>query len=214
MGRSHGMSSETASQKKIQGHQEEQKFATVIDGFVCKTKGGKGKKDIVDREGYTYSLKTGIKFQIFLYSKSRFRENTEFKGFKLTPIFLLCFVKEERGMAMELLKDELQDETLRKSFLSKSIFNSNEVDRFIVKEKSEYKIWERECVLEKLLSLRVCNTSTKTKVLFKSDVNVGEIEYRGDGNKDCIKFLIIKKSFLELMKDSPTIPIPAKQGKK
>ena len=115
---------------------------------------------------------------------------------------------------MELLKNELQDETLRKSFLSKSIFNSNEVDRFIVKEKSKYKIWEKEYVLEKLLSSRVCNTSTKTKVLFKSAVDVGKIGYRGDGNKDCIKFLIIKNSFLDLMKDSPAKTISAKPGEK
>ena len=121
MPKSRGMSSEEASLKKREGHQRERAFAERAGGFVCKSQ--TGKKDVVDKKGDAYSVKGGTWIQVFLYAKSRFLENTEFKSFKLTPYFVMCFYDDCRKEAMRLLKEELQDSSLfKKSFFLKSSF--------------------------------------------------------------------------------------------
>ncbi len=61
-------SSETSREKKLGGHQNEQDFADLIGGQrIVGTKKG----DVNDPQGRKYSVKSGKKWQIFLYSYER-----------------------------------------------------------------------------------------------------------------------------------------------
>ena len=197
MGKSHGMSSKQASEKKRKGHEIEEEFAKKIKGFVCRSQ--KYKKDVVDEKGHTYSIKGGNKLQIFLYRKSRFKQNTEFKGFSLAPYFLLCFYEGALSEAMELLKDKLkEDESIRRAFLSKAFFNTNEVDILVLEHEGKFNKFKREDVVNKLSQLEVSNSKGSKKVIFKRNgKTVGEIEYRTD--KESLKFWVKKKELLEAL---------------
>ena len=61
-------SSYISSLKKRAGHKEEEIFAELIGGEVIK---GTQKTDVIDHKGKNYSIKSGKKWQIFLYSYER-----------------------------------------------------------------------------------------------------------------------------------------------
>ena len=190
------MSSEKASSKKKGGHEREQELAERVNGFVCKSQ--TSKKDVIDQKGNTYSVKGGDFAQVFLYSKSRFLTNTEFKSFKLTPYFVMWFYEDCRKEAVKLLKEELQDGSLRKAFFSKALFNSNEVDCLALEDKGKFKIYKREDVLNKLFALDICiSGGREDKILIKTEKNLGEIEYRKD--KRCMKFRLILPELLKVL---------------
>lgn len=65
-------SSEISSEKKMGGHSREDHFATLINGEVIR---GTQKADIFDKNGNRYSVKSGKKWQIFLYGLSRIRSS-------------------------------------------------------------------------------------------------------------------------------------------
>lgn len=61
-------SSHISSSKKIAGHKQEEIFADLIGGQVIR---GTQKTDIIDSKGKYYSVKSGNKWQAFLYSYNR-----------------------------------------------------------------------------------------------------------------------------------------------
>jgi hypothetical protein len=61
-------SSEISSEKKLGGHRNEDEFASLISGMVIK---GTQKGDVADQEGLLYSVKSGKKWQVFLYGFER-----------------------------------------------------------------------------------------------------------------------------------------------
>lgn len=61
-------SSEVSSEKKLSGHSREASYASLIGGA---TLGGTIKGDVVDKQGNLHSVKSGKKWQVFLY-----RQNT------------------------------------------------------------------------------------------------------------------------------------------
>ena len=61
-------SSEISSEKKLGGHRNEDEFASLISGMVIK---GTQKGDVEDQEGLLYSVKSGKKWQVFLYGFER-----------------------------------------------------------------------------------------------------------------------------------------------
>ena len=83
----HGMSSEKARRVKERGHKKEFIYANLIKGEIVK---GTKKEDVKDSNGRIHSLKGGGeiqkksgrhgKWQIFLYKKSRFEQETTFYG--------------------------------------------------------------------------------------------------------------------------------------
>lgn len=81
MSKKRAMSHKKASYVKLQGHKDAQEFAELL-GVGKEFKSDlKAKKDVIDSEGYSYSVKSGEKkWQIFLYSKKRFEEDYTFKG--------------------------------------------------------------------------------------------------------------------------------------
>lgn len=61
-------SSETSREKKLGGHENESIYAQLIEAEVVK---GTNKTDVIDLQGRRHSVKSGLKWQIFLYSHDR-----------------------------------------------------------------------------------------------------------------------------------------------
>lgn len=66
-------STEVSREKKIGGHKAEDLFADLIGGDVIK---GTQKGDVIDRKGVVYSVKSGKKWQILLYSYNRISKSS------------------------------------------------------------------------------------------------------------------------------------------
>ena len=69
-------STATSSEKKLGGHSREEAFADFINGSVIK---GTQKADVKDQLGNLYSVKSGKKWQIFLYSYNRISASNHLK---------------------------------------------------------------------------------------------------------------------------------------
>jgi len=72
-------SSEISSEKKLSGHLREGQYAELIEG---KTISGTGKGDVIDKNGNLHSVKSGKKWQVFLYSHNRISESRYLNIFK------------------------------------------------------------------------------------------------------------------------------------
>jgi uncharacterized C2H2 Zn-finger protein len=64
--------SEVSRKKKLDGHAGELEYAGLIGGEVLP---GVGKGDVKDRQGFLHSLKSGKKWQLFLYNEERIRRS-------------------------------------------------------------------------------------------------------------------------------------------
>ena len=66
-------SSAISSAKKIGGHKNEDTYASLIEGHVIK---GTQKGDVSDQKDFLYSVKSGEKWQIFLYGHERISQSS------------------------------------------------------------------------------------------------------------------------------------------
>lgn len=204
------MSSEQASYVKRQGHRDAQEFAKAlgIGGREFKSD-PTAKKDVIDQNGYSYSVKSGKKkWQIFLYGKTRFENDPIFQGVnRLGELFVQCIdcfpenrqdylndkdsAKTCLQTYMKELKNELSKPNVLKAFLEKSLFNGNEVNSLAIKENEEfYVFWNEEVVNTIANNVQVENSRARIKgqvdaqkVVFKlrsNNITLGEIEMRND----------------------------------
>ncbi len=219
-----GMSSEKASYVKRKGHEDSREFAELL-GIGKEFKNDlKAKKDVIDSEGYSYSVKSGEKkWQIFLYGKTRFETDYTYKGMNgIGEIFLECInrdkylkdkekYKKKLQIPMRKLCSKLQEKRLLAAFIDKSMFNSGEVDFLAIKEKEQfYVFWGKDVVDTLTKNLKVENSKAKTnwqfddqKVIFKfSGKTIGEIEMRNDSDIHYreVKFWLDKNKTLNLLK--------------
>ena len=136
------MSTRTASYKKRNGHINERHFANLIEGEVV---GGRtDKTDVIDSEGNTYSVKSSEWWQIFLYVRERFVDNTEFREIgDVADLIIDCLdafpesrenyeadkvtAKRRLQRPMRLLRDEIRKPSIFPQLLKKGIFNGTEV---------------------------------------------------------------------------------------
>lgn len=154
------MTTENARRVKLAGHEAEKEFAGLIGGFIYP---GSRKKDVVDKQGNIHSIKSGEKkWQIFLYSRSRFETSTGFLG---APFFIACidsFPEKWNNYTINKVRfktclqkpmTKLKDFLSRKEnkiflhsnkliFLLEAIFHSSEVDYFTVKEGLVFHIFD------------------------------------------------------------------------
>jgi hypothetical protein len=223
------MTSEKASFVKRKGHADAREFAEAL-GIGKEFKSDPtAKKDVIDSEGYSYSVKSGEKkWQIFLYGKTRFLTNFTFKSMNgLSEIFLECIesfpesrkeylkdkrkYKEKLKEPMRKLCQKLQDKRLLAGFIDKSMFNSGEVDFLVVKEGEQFHVfWGRDVVKVLIENLEVENSKARInsqlddqKVVFKfSGKTIGEIEMRNDSDIHYreVKFWLGKNPTLNLLK--------------
>jgi len=222
------MTSEKASFVKRKGHEDAREFAEIL-GIGREFKSDPtAKKDVIDSEGYSYSVKSGEKkWQIFLYGKSRFLKDFTFKSMNgLGDIFLQCidsfpesrddYLKDKRKYKEKLKKPmrklckKLQHRRLLAGFIDKSIFNSGEVNFLVVKDDGRFYIFWGEDVVNVLSqNLEIENSKAKTKgqlddqkVVFKYlGKTIGEIEMRNDSDIHYreVKFWLGKSQTLNLL---------------
>lgn len=233
-----GMTSENAALKKIGGHIVEYDFAELIGGEVNKGD-QKSKKDVIDKNHRTHSVKNGKKWQIFLYGRNRLEKNTILQTIgNVAKLLVDCidsfppkfedFVKDKKlyrtklQKPMHLLCNELQNETVRKSFFEKSMFEGSQVDYLTIKDLQQedvFHIFPREKIVEILNRFAVKNsqkqkgrpeTMDAQKVIFKHPtsankppVTIGEIEMRTDSVQHHreVKLWLDAKKFMAVLQN-------------
>lgn len=199
------MSSEMASFKKLSGHETERYFAEIIGGEV-NLGSQQAKKDVIDKSHRSHSVKGGKWWQIFLYRKSHWENNTVFKGLgNISKIMIECldvfpnqrsdYIKNKNkykkclATPMKNLLNELSKPHIFPAFLSKAIFNDGEVDYLTIKrEKQDFHIFEKNDVLkilskELILKNSMARNSTQhdcQKVLFKIKQDNDKIKNIGE----------------------------------
>ncbi|MEO0257689.1 MAG: hypothetical protein ABIM74_10415, partial [candidate division WOR-3 bacterium] len=81
MARKRAMSSERAREVRRRGHDDAREFAFYLGIGKEYRRDLRAKKDVIDSDGRSYSVKSGEKkWQIFLYGKRRFEEDYTFRG--------------------------------------------------------------------------------------------------------------------------------------
>jgi len=224
------MSSEKASQVKLRGHEKEKIFAKYI-GLDDEYKNDrKAKKDVIDFNGDGHSIKSGTWWQLFLYSFGRIKGDYGFLTMNgIGQLLLDCLAvfpenrkdylankdlyKNKLKIPMRELCEKFQDKNRLKAFLSKAIFNGGEVQFLSVFDKDGFvHIFHFEDVVDVLAnSLSVENSKAKNirqyddqKLLFKKEVNIGEIEIRNDSEQHYkeIKFRLNGMKTLQILKEN------------
>lgn len=184
-----GMSSQAAAMKKIAGHVNEHDFVALIGG-VLNLDSPSLKKDILDKRGRTYSVKSGKKWQIFLYSRKRLETNTVLQGIgKVAPLMVACIAslpetREKREAnptaaklalqaPMRKLATELRQKNILKAFMIKAAFEAGQVDFWAIldpsidqtraspKEKEFHVFDAKEVVNELCRNLQVRNSEKR-----------------------------------------------------
>lgn len=187
----------------------------------------KAKKDVIDKSGDSYSVKSGEKkWQIFLYSERRFRRDYSFMAMNGVGQLLLkciqCFpgsfrkysehkklYKNNLQQPMIKLCNKLRDKKRLAAFIDKAMFNSGEVNYLAIKHENKFHIfWSRDVIGILSDNLRAENSQARTtkqnpnqKVVFKIDKTYGEIEMRNDSEIHYreVKFWLNKKLVVNLL---------------
>lgn len=228
MAKKKAMTSEKASYVKRKGHADAREFAELLGIGREYRSEPQAKKDVIDLEGRSYSVKSGEKkWQIFLYGKRRFEENYTFKGMNgLGDLFLMCIdsfperreeylenkklFKERLQTPMRKLCQKLKEKNLLAAFVDKSMFNSGEVDFLVIKDEGIFHVfWGRDVVEILIRCFEVENSKARgknqvdaQKVIFKvSGKTYGEIEMRNDSELHYreVKFWLDKKLTFSLL---------------
>ncbi len=222
-----GMTSHAASQVKIEGHKNENKFAYIIGGKVIS---GQTKPDVESKGGkLRISCKQDAKkYQIFLYNEDRLSDKNIFG--ELGRLLGKCLshlpktkdqyqvdrasYKEEGRESMIGLKEKLaEDSCFSEYFFDKAFFNE-EANALALKDvDGRHYIFEPYEFSEHLSkNIQVKNSKGEHKVVFTASLGahgqhviVGEIERRVDlKNYRNLKFWIagpkLKNSLLRLLK--------------
>lgn len=143
MPKKRAMTPEHARQVKQAGHQNERDFASIIGGRIH---GGShtDKRDVMDAQDRSHSVKSGTWWQVFLYSRKRLETNTMFQGLKLADIMIGCLdcypehredylsdkmtVKQKLQSHMRDLLEELDKPRTFRAFLEKALFEGGNAD--------------------------------------------------------------------------------------
>ncbi len=177
MPRRRAMTSAAASTKKVAGHEREHEFAALINGKVH-TGDHTGKKDVVDKSCLAHSVKGGKVWQIFLYRRSRFVNNTEFQGIgDVTKIAIECIdafpstfaayeankpaAKAKLQIPMRKLCAELNKSLVFAGFIQKAFFNGNEVDYLTVKSNEKFHVFASADVVDICKKFNVENSKAR-----------------------------------------------------
>lgn len=142
--RRRAMTSEHASRVKRSGHKNEYDFATLIGGSV-NLGSHTNKKDVIDAQHRSHSVKAGTWWQIFLYSRERLKTNTIFQGIgQVANIMIDCIdaypanredyiadpilAKQRLQPQMRKLLAELQKPVIFRAFLDKALFDGGNAE--------------------------------------------------------------------------------------
>ena len=229
MSKKKAMTSEKASYVKRKGHEDAREFAIALGIGKEFRSDPRAKKDVIDKDGRSYSVKSGEKkWQIFLYGKTRFETDADFPAMNgIGKLFLECIevfpenridylkdktsYKERLKEPMIKLREKLSDKRILKAFINKAMFNSGEVDFLVIKNEGLFHVFWKEDVVEALTELlEVENSKARgkgqidaQKVVFKyNNKTIGEIEMRNDSDIHYreVKFWMSKSLTFDLLK--------------
>lgn len=229
--KSRASSTEQARQYRQQGYDDALLFALSIGLKEDYKNDAKAKKDIIDPSGDAHSLKSGQKkWQIFLYSLSRFEDFRAMNG--MGELLINCIqsfprsfndyqsnkaeAKERLRPHMVELANKLQDKYRLKAFISKSMFNGGEVNYLTVYDNNKFHVfWGKEVEQVMANNLEVTNSQAiqagqfpEQKVIFKYEgTNLAELEMRNDtpAHYREIRFNMIKPKAMKLLYSKITL---------
>jgi len=129
---------------KLSGHRNETDFAALIGGEV-NAGSHTDKKDVIDQQHRSHSVKAGTWWQVFLYGRDRLQTNTIFQGLgNVAGIMVECIdayphdydaycnnkdaAKRRLQPHMQKLLAELQQPAIFKAFLDKALFDGGNAD--------------------------------------------------------------------------------------
>lgn len=221
-----GGTPDQAREYRLQGHEAAERFAECVGGATYQ-RDQHAKKDVIDPAGDTHSVKSGqIKWQIFLYRRSRFASDYGFQALNGIGLLLIeCIdafpparadyeqdklaAKERLRIPMREIKNRLQNKNLFKAFLKKAIFNGEEVNYLTIYDDDIFHVYWNADVVEVMGDNFTVENSRSSrgnpdcqKVLFKyNDKNVGELEMRNDSEQHYreVRFNMLKKPCCELL---------------
>lgn len=138
------MSPEHASEVKKGGHNNEQHFAKIIGGHVNRGS-HTDKRDVVDSQDRSHSVKSGTWWQVFLYGRERLANNTMFQALgDVATIMVECLdaypktfeeyianknaAKQRLRPHMKQLLAELSKPRIFKAFLDKALFDGGNAE--------------------------------------------------------------------------------------
>ena len=148
MARRRAMTTAHASEVKVAGHRNEDDFASLIGGQV-NLGSHTDKKDVIDQQHRSHSVKAGTWWQIFLYGRERLRTNTIFQGLgQVANVMIACLdaypptyadylrdkaaAKRRLQPEMRNLLAELQQPAIFRAFLDKALFDGGNADYLTV----------------------------------------------------------------------------------
>lgn len=206
--RTRASSSDHARAYRQRGQDLQKYFAKLLGKENDYTRDPHAKKDVIDISGDSYTVKGGMrKWQIFLYSRSRFQDDPFFQTMNgIGQILIDCIesfppdrLKYERRKEhyksllephMIELATKLSVKKVLLAFISKSMFNGS-VDYLAIYHNDKFHIfWGKEVAKVMAVRLDVCNSLARNanqfsnqKVILKyKGVNLGEIEMRNDSD--------------------------------
>lgn len=227
-----GGTPEQARKYRQSGHDDATIFALLLGLDREYRRDPKAKKDVIDPAGDAHSVKSGqLKWQVFLYRRSRFLEDDGFQALNgIGSLLIHCIdafpprYEDYRGnekesktrlqTPMQEIKDRLQRKALLRAFLKKAFFNGGEVDYLTILHDSVYHVYWNEDVVRTLANgFKVENSKARNstqvddqKVIFKyHGQNVGELEMRNDskGHYGEVRFNMIKRKCVEMLQNAP-----------
>lgn len=223
-----GLSSEDARKIRQKGHDDAFEFAKLIGLESEYLNDIVSKKDVVDLSGDAHSVKSGNKkWQLFLYSINRFREDDFFQTMNgIGQLLIKCIeafpinfndylsnkeqAKEKCRVPMRELKKLLQEKRRVKSFINKAMFNGGEVNYLTVLHDKIYHVFLNKDVVNVFADAVVVENSQarsskhfpEQKVIFKyNGTNIAELEMRNDSliHYRQIRFNMIKPKMMSLL---------------
>lgn len=231
-----GLSSEDARKVRQQGHDDAFEFAMLIGLESDYRNNQAAKKDVVDPDGDSHSLKSGNKkWQIFLYGRRAFEDDVFQSMNGIGQLLVKCIdafptdfyeyqrnkdeAKQRCRIPMRKLAKLLQENRRVRSFINKSMFNAGEVNYLTVRHDNVYHVFANKDVVKVFADAvtvensqaRSANQVPEQKVIFKYDgKNLAELEMRNDSEIHYrqIRFNMMKPRMMKLLFDK--IPLTKK----
>jgi hypothetical protein len=222
-----GLSSKDARQIRQQGHDDAFEFAMLIGLESDYQNNQAAKKDVVDPDGDSHSLKSGNKkWQIFLYGMRAFEDDVFQSMNGIGQLLIQCIesfpkdfeeyqknkmaAKQRCRIPMKKLMELLQEKRRVRSFINRSMFNAGEVNYLTVKHEDIYHVFARADIVKVFANAvvvensqaRSANQVPEQKVIFKYDgKNLAELEMRNDSviHYRQIRFNMLKPRMMSLL---------------
>lgn len=218
MAKRKAMSHKKAQDVRKEGHAAAREFAAILGLPRDYQNNPQAKKDVVDSNGDSHSVKSGAKrWQIFLYGKNRFETDNAFLSMNgIGQLIIKCinvfpktfsqytgnklYYKKKLGKYMAALKEKFYEKRRVKTFWDKALFNGGEVDYLAVKYENKFHVFlNKEIVAAFGDNFEVDNSKARKKgdtesqkVLFKyKGVNVAELEIRNSSANHYREVLLV-----------------------